>query len=97
MFWLSPRALFIILNKARGDQKAGLSSLWPQCLFSIIKGGRGVFPLPPTWKYQFREVRLLRNPLYSGVRNLGPSKTQFLGLHIRMLMFAYVIQACVGP
>ena len=41
-FRVPPRALIIILNKARGDQEPGLCRLWPQRLFSIIKGGWGI-------------------------------------------------------
>ena len=41
-FRVPPRALIIILNKARGDQEPGLSSLWPQRLFKLK--GAGGFP-----------------------------------------------------
>ena len=47
-FLVPPRALIIILNKARGDQEPGLSSLWIQRFFSIIKGGRGISLFPWT-------------------------------------------------
>ena len=33
---------------------------------------------PQNSKYRFREAHALRTPLYSGVRNRGPSVTQFL-------------------
>ena len=62
-------------------------------------------------KYRFREAHALRTPLYSGVRNGGPSETQFLEtcfLHVLCLAWMLALrqhratattqrcQACLG-